>query len=137
VERVIGSLWCECLDHVIVWNERSLRRHLQRYFVYYHEWRTHLSLDKDAPFPRAAQSPALPRSSQSHRSAACITIMNVAPPDRRARRRHPAELPVVRLFSVHTQRFGNAAYRVSDFRSHVFDLNTRLRSLGWCGWNFQ
>jgi len=59
VERVIGSLRRECLDHVIVWNERSLRRHLQRYLAYYHEWRTHLSLEKDAPIPRAAQPPAV------------------------------------------------------------------------------
>ena len=58
VERVIGSLRRECLDHVIVWNERALRRHLQRYLTYYHEWRTHLSLDKDAPVPRPAQPPA-------------------------------------------------------------------------------
>jgi putative transposase len=58
VERVIGSLRRECLDHVIVWNEQSLRHHLQRYLAYYHEWRTHLSLDKDAPVPRAAQPPA-------------------------------------------------------------------------------
>jgi hypothetical protein len=56
---VIGSLPRECLDHVIVWNERSLRRHLQRCLIYYHEWRTHLSLDKDAPVPRVAQPPAL------------------------------------------------------------------------------
>ena len=55
VERVIGSLRRECLDHVIVWNERSLRRHLQQYLAYYHDWRTHLSLGKDAPVPRAAQ----------------------------------------------------------------------------------
>ena len=34
VERVIGSLRRECLDHVIVWNERALRRHLQRYVAY-------------------------------------------------------------------------------------------------------
>ena len=45
VERLIGSLRRECLDHVIVWNERSLRRQLQQYLAYYHEWRTHLSLD--------------------------------------------------------------------------------------------
>jgi putative transposase len=57
VERVIGSLRHECLDHLIVWNERALRRHLQRYLAYYHEWRTHLSLDKDAPVHRAAQPP--------------------------------------------------------------------------------
>jgi len=57
VERVIGSLRRECLDHVIVWNERSLRRHLQQYLAYYHGWRTHLSLDKNAPVPRAAHPP--------------------------------------------------------------------------------
>ena len=58
VERVIGSLRRECVDHLIVWNERSLQRHLQQYLAYYHEWRTHLSLDKDAPVPRAEQAPA-------------------------------------------------------------------------------
>jgi len=57
VERAIGSLRRECLDHVIVWNERSLRRYLQRYLTYYHEWRTHLALDKDAPVPRAVHPP--------------------------------------------------------------------------------
>ena len=58
VERVIGSLRRECLDHVIVWNERALRRHLQQYLGYYHQWRTHLSLDKDPPVPRANQTPS-------------------------------------------------------------------------------
>ncbi len=57
VERAIGSLRRECLAHVIVWNERSLRRYLQQYLTYYHEWRTHLALDKDAPVPRAVQPP--------------------------------------------------------------------------------
>jgi putative transposase len=55
VERVIGSIRRECLDHVIVWNERSLHRHFRRYLAYYHEWRTQLSLDNDAPVPRAVQ----------------------------------------------------------------------------------
>ncbi len=57
VERLIGSMRRECLDHLIVWNERSLRRHLQQYLSYYHEWRTHLALDKDAPVPRATHPP--------------------------------------------------------------------------------
>ncbi len=56
VERLIGSIRRECLDHVIVWNERALRRHLRDYFAYYHQWRTHLSLDQDAPLGRAAQA---------------------------------------------------------------------------------
>ena len=57
VERLIGTLRRECLDHVIVWNERSLRRTLTCFLDYYHEWRSHLSLDKDAPMPRAVQLP--------------------------------------------------------------------------------
>jgi putative transposase len=88
VERVIGSLRRDCLDHVIVWNERSLRRHLQQYLAYYHVRRTHLSLDKDAPVHgRASPRPAV-RSSRSRTSAACITTTNVAPLDRHAQRRN-------------------------------------------------
>jgi len=48
-ERLIGSIRRECLDHVLVLNERHLRRILTRYVTYYHHARTHLSLDKDAP----------------------------------------------------------------------------------------
>jgi putative transposase len=55
VERLIGSLRRECLDHVIVWNERSLRRHLSQYLAYYHVFRTHLGLAKDAPISRPVQ----------------------------------------------------------------------------------
>src|SRR5437588_2008715 len=56
-ERLVGSIRQECLDHVIVWNERSLRRTLQRYFAYYQRSRTHLALGKDAPEPRAVEPP--------------------------------------------------------------------------------
>ena len=49
VERVIGSIRRECLDHVIVWSEASLRRTLAEYVRYYHESRTHLGLAKDVP----------------------------------------------------------------------------------------
>lgn len=59
VERVIGSIRRECLDHVIVFQERSLRRTLRSYFHYYHRSRTHLSLGKDAPEPRAIQPPEI------------------------------------------------------------------------------
>jgi putative transposase len=58
VERVIGSIRRECLDHVIVFGEHSLRRTLTSYCAYYHQWRTHLSLDKDAPQSRRTQGPA-------------------------------------------------------------------------------
>ena len=58
VERVIGSIRRECLDHVVVFGERSLHRTLTAYCSYYHQWRTHLSLGKDAPHPRATQLPS-------------------------------------------------------------------------------
>jgi transposase InsO family protein len=59
VERVIGSIRRECLDHVIVFHENSLRRTLNSYFDYYHRSRTHLSLGKDSPEPRAIQPPEM------------------------------------------------------------------------------
>ena len=54
-ERVIGSIRRECLDHLIVLNERHLKRMLKDYFGYYHRWRTHLSLDMDCPESRPVQ----------------------------------------------------------------------------------
>jgi putative transposase len=57
VERVIGSIRRECLDHVVVINEGHLRRVLFSYVDYYHRSRTHLSLEKDCPDPRPIQPP--------------------------------------------------------------------------------
>jgi transposase InsO family protein len=56
VERVIGSLRRELLDHVIILNERHLKRLLSSYLDYYHPWRTHRSLDRDAPDGRPVRS---------------------------------------------------------------------------------
>ena len=61
VERVIGSIRRESLDHVIVLDERHLRRILRGYVDYYHSCRTHLSLEKDAPEPRTVQHPSMGR----------------------------------------------------------------------------
>jgi transposase InsO family protein len=61
VERLIGTIRRECLDHIIVLNETGLRRVLKLYFEYYERTRTHLSLDKDAPIPRRVQPPELGR----------------------------------------------------------------------------
>jgi hypothetical protein len=58
-ERLIGSIRRECLDHVIVFNESSLRRLLNRYFTYYLRSRTHLALGKDSPESRPVQPPEL------------------------------------------------------------------------------
>jgi transposase InsO family protein len=59
VERLIGSIRRECLDHVRVFNEASLRRTLKSYFQYYGRSRAHLSLAKDAPEERTVQPPEL------------------------------------------------------------------------------
>lgn len=56
VERVVGSIRRECLDHVIVWNEAHLRQVLRGYTLYYNATRTHLGLNKDAPNHRPIQS---------------------------------------------------------------------------------
>ena len=55
VERLIGSIRRECLDHVVILGEVHLRQVLQAYTAYYNCVRTHLSLDKDAPFRRSVQ----------------------------------------------------------------------------------
>jgi putative transposase len=55
IERVIGSIRRECLDHMIVFNEASLYRHVKAFVSYYHDTRTHLSLAKDTPETRAVQ----------------------------------------------------------------------------------
>jgi hypothetical protein len=55
VERLIGSIRRDCLDHVIVFNKRGLRRILSSYFDYYEKSRTHLGLAKDAPIPGPVQ----------------------------------------------------------------------------------
>ena len=57
VERLIGSIRRECLDHMIVLNEAHLMHILTDYFAYYHESRPHLSLDRNAPTPRAIEPP--------------------------------------------------------------------------------
>jgi len=77
-ERVIGSIRRDCLDHVIVLNERHLSRILREYFSYYHTCRTHLSLNKDPPETRPLELPemgnivALPRVGGLHHRYARI-----------------------------------------------------------------
>jgi transposase InsO family protein len=56
VERLVGSIRRECLDHVVVLGERHLRRLLANYAAYYNTARTHLALNKDAPLSRPTQS---------------------------------------------------------------------------------
>jgi transposase InsO family protein len=58
VERVIGSIRSECLNHIIVVNENHLRRVLSSYVRYYNQARTHQSLGQDCPDPRPVEPPS-------------------------------------------------------------------------------
>ncbi len=51
-ERMVGTLRRQCLDHVIVLNERHLLRLLTEYVEHYNRWRPHRSLELRAPEPR-------------------------------------------------------------------------------------
>jgi integrase-like protein len=55
-ERLIGTLRRECLDHVVVFGERHLRRVLSDYAIYYNHTRPHRSLQKDAPHPASSST---------------------------------------------------------------------------------
>ena len=55
-ERIVGTLRRECLDHMIVLNERHLRSILKEYSEYYNRIRPHLSLYRNSPIPRKTES---------------------------------------------------------------------------------
>lgn len=65
-ERLIGSIRRECVDHIVVFGERHLRHVLLSYMSYYNGTRTHLSLNKDAPMLRGADSDQFARLFRSH-----------------------------------------------------------------------
>jgi transposase InsO family protein len=73
-ERLIGSIRRECLDHVVVLGECHLRHLLLSYMKYYNGTRTHLSLEKDAPFSRAVERAG--RFFAAQFSAGCTTNMS-------------------------------------------------------------
>jgi putative transposase len=79
VERLIGSIRRECLDHIIILNGASLRCHMVWYLDHYYESRCHLSLGKDFPESRPVQPPemgeiiALPKvGGLHHRYERCV-----------------------------------------------------------------
>ena len=81
VERVIGSIRRECLDHIVIFNERHLRRVLSSYVDYYHGT-AHISRSTRIAQTLARFSiAASEESSPSQKSVACIIATNVWPPD--------------------------------------------------------
>ena len=83
IERVIGTIRRECLDHVIVFSEASLYRHPRNFADYYHRSRTHTSACRrirQSHAPSKRQKPG--GSSRSRKSVGSIIGTNVAPPER-------------------------------------------------------
>lgn len=60
-ERLAGSIRRECLDHIIVLNERHLMRILRSYFGYCLNVRPHFSLNRNTPTERDVESPCRSR----------------------------------------------------------------------------
>ena len=56
-ERLIGTIRRECLDQIVIFGERHLRRVLEQYLDYYHQSRTHRALAQDCPVPRPVMTP--------------------------------------------------------------------------------
>ncbi|TWT77301.1 Integrase core domain protein [Posidoniimonas polymericola] len=59
VERLVGTVRRECLDHVIVLGKDHLRRVLSKFFAYYNGSRAHQGLEGDAPLGREREPPEL------------------------------------------------------------------------------
>jgi transposase InsO family protein len=76
VERLIGSIRRECLDHIIIFNEHHLRRVLSSYFQYHHQTEPISHSARTAP--RRAQYTRQPpaTSLSSRRLAVCTIAMN-------------------------------------------------------------
>jgi hypothetical protein len=84
IERLIGTIRRECLDHLIVFDERSLCHHLRAFCDYYHRSRTHLALDTDSPETRAIQRPEAGRIISIPEVGDSTIATNAAQPDREA-----------------------------------------------------
>jgi hypothetical protein len=135
IERVIGSIRRECLDHVIVFNESSLRRILASYFDYYHRSRTHLSLGKDSPETRPVQPPEIgpvvavrQAGGMHHRyePRAALNIGYVLMIFSRPFRLHPLHLcSLVRRFSGSVRKFATRAARLVTVLMETHQRATR------------
>ena len=80
IRRIISSIRRECLDHVVVFNERHLRRLLSSYVDYYHRTRTHLALAKEVTprgFPKVFEAALTNGSGVSHSSSGHAARSNI------------------------------------------------------------
>ena len=81
IERLIGSIRRDCLNHVIIFDERHLRRVLSSYFNIIIR-REHISRSiRIVRNPVLHTRPPRERLLPSHRSVDCIIATNAAPPE--------------------------------------------------------
>ena len=133
VERVIGTIRRECLDHVIVLNEASLHRHVKSFMAYYHESRTHLSLAKDAPEPRPVQPPKSGGSLPSRKSAAFTTATNGAQPERGSPSRNSSQGKTVPILVGRDDVARSIRRSLRGFSCSSISAMKRRTNLGFAG----
>jgi putative transposase len=59
-ERWVRSARTECLDHLVIVDERHLQRVLDEYVAYFNAWRPHQGLSQRAPCGSAPTGPSNP-----------------------------------------------------------------------------
>jgi hypothetical protein len=97
-ERLIGSLRRECLEHLIVFNQSSLSRHLQAYADYYHRTRTHLARPEKIVPNHARYKRKLPvRLSRARRSVVFTIVTSAGLPENQSQGSNTGRLKFRRL----------------------------------------
>jgi hypothetical protein len=132
IERLIGSIRRECLDHFIVFNERTLKRHLSAYAAYYHATRTHLALQKDCPDTGPVQRIELVRLFRYRKLVACTFATSAGPPENLKRPFQRTAYFSDFLLSIYCRRV-----RPGTVNSGSAHPQTRIAGKlhsGWLGW---
>jgi transposase InsO family protein len=114
IERLIGSIRRECLDHVVVLGEAHLRRILSAYASYYNGVRTHLAIGKDAPLSRTVQSVGRIRT--------CAHTRRPSPPLRPDGINGRDRLVVDHKVTIEGKAARNLVYRGADAVDTIGDL---------------
>jgi len=120
VERLIGSIRRECLDHVVIVNEQHLRRVLREYVRYYSDARTHLASGKTRRRRGRLSHRKQAESSRSPRSAVCTT----ATPAAQRRNRFTRADYASRETRAALQRAGGALCRASALTPRVLPVSS-------------
>jgi hypothetical protein len=123
VERLIGSIRRDCLNQLIILNEAHLHRTLTVYLRYYHRARTHLGLNKDAPYSRPVSPPSTGTIVGFTEVGGLHHRYEVAPHKRAPFTVPAGQLPLARSMNLRS-RGPNVIEDRNRQRFHVFLMNT-------------